>query len=68
MTFETFLHKLPLLMNGEELSYWHFTVRRGSTTISICWRDKQVIIAEGIHEATVILRAMYKMYKVEFEQ
>jgi ribonuclease HIII len=68
MTFETFLHELRLLTNGEEWSYWHFTVKRDHTTISIYWRNKLVIIAEGIHEATIILRAMYKMYKVEFEQ
>ena len=68
MTFETFLHDLPLLMNGEERSYWHFTVKRDHTTISIYWRDKLVIIADGIYEATTVLRAMYKMYKVEFEQ
>lgn len=66
MLFETFLSKLKELKEGEERSYWHFDVKV-SNVVSIYWRNRLITEVETMTEAIMVLSAMYKMYKVEFE-
>lgn len=68
MNFNDFIEKVQLLAIGEEVKYWHFSVRYEHTkSIWIYYRNKEVTITHSKTEAVVALRAMYKTIKIEFD-
>lgn len=67
MNFDDFIEKVQLLSKGEEAQYWHFKVRYEHThSLWIYYRNEDISIVHDKQTAVLILRAMYKTIKTEF--
>jgi hypothetical protein len=66
--FEHFIEDVQLLSIGECTEYWHFKVKYEHTkSIWIYYRGNEITIVHDKQEALLILRAMYRVVKLEFE-
>lgn len=66
-TFDRFIENVLLLNVDETINYWHFKVKYEHTkTLWIYYRGEVVSLAHNKSDAVMILRAMYKTIKIEF--
>lgn len=66
MNFEDFVDSCSEIENDESRTYWLFKVTREHDSYWIYYRCEPVMLALSLTELKAILRALYKVLKIEY--